>query len=131
MALRARQALEAWLTRRATLGWDDRSARLFGAFYTHPDRGSGDNRAEHKGGGQLDTSYLRRLLPRLAAKAGLSKTVYPHLLRHTRARQWSDERRQVRDIQAALGHKSLATTSIYLARLAPAGMGAGQRRRSA
>lgn len=124
-----REALTAWLTRREALGWDGRKAMLFGTFYTRPERDSGGNRAEHKGGAPLDTSYLRRLLPKLAAKAKLSKEVSPHLLRHTRAREWSDEGRPTADIQQALGHKSLATTSIYLARLAPAGMGAGQRGR--
>jgi site-specific recombinase XerD len=124
-----RQALTAWLTRRETLGWDGRSAVLFGTFYTRPERGSGDNSAA-KGGGPLDTSYLRRLLPKLGAKAKLTKEIHPHLLRHTRAREWSDAGFPVADIQHALGHKSLATTSIYLARLAPAGMGASQRGRA-
>lgn len=119
------QALSAWLTRRETLRWDGRKAMLFGTFYTRPERGSGDNSAA-KGGGPLDTSYLRRLLPALAAKAKLTKPVTPHLLRHTRAREWSDAGVPVAQIQQALGHKSLATTSIYLARLAPPGMGAGQ-----
>lgn len=125
-----RQAISAWLALRETLGWDGRKAYLFGTFYTRPARGSGDNSAA-KGGGPLDTSYLRRLLPKLAAKAKLTKEISPHLLRHTRAREWSDEGRPLADIQQALGHKSLATTSIYLARLAPAGMGADQPRRRA
>ena len=124
-----REALAAWLTRREALGWDGRSAVLFGTFYRRPDRDSGGNLAEPKGGRPLDTSYLRRLLPKLAAGAKLDKSVSPHLLRHTRAREWSDAGFPVADIQHALGHKSLATTSIYLARLAPAGMGAGQHGR--
>lgn len=82
-----------------------------------------------RSGRALDTSYMRRLLPKLAAAAKLDKPVSPHLLRHTRAREWSDAGFPVADIQHALGHKNLATTSIYLARLAPAGMGAGQNGR--
>jgi len=124
-----REALTAWLTRRDALGWDGRKAVLFGTFYARPERDHGGNRAEHKGGRPLDTSYLRRLLPKLAAGAKLTKEISPHLLRHTRAREWSDAGLPVADIQHALGHKSLATTSIYLARLAPAGMGAGQNGR--
>ncbi len=124
-----KQAVTAWLALRGTLGWDGRSAYLFGVFYTRPGRASGDNSAA-KGGDPLDTSYLRRLLPKLARAAKLAKDVSPHLLRHSRAREWSDEGRPTADIQQALGHKSLATTSIYLARLAPAGMGAGERGRS-
>jgi integrase/recombinase XerD len=121
-----RQAVSEWMTRRELLGWDGRSAVLFGTFYARPERDSGGNRTEAKGGGPLDTSYLRRLLPILAAKAKLKKDVSPHLLRHTRAREWSDRGVPTADIQQALGHKSLATTSIYLARIAPAGMGAGE-----
>ncbi len=122
-----REALSKWMAYRETLGWDGRKAYLFGTFYRRPAR----DHAELKGGAPLDTSYLRRLLPKLATKAKLTKEISPHLLRHTRAREWSDEGRPTADIQQALGHKSLATTSIYLARLAPAGMGAGQRGRSA
>ena len=121
-----REALTAWITRRETLGWDGRKAYLFGVFYARDSAGRA-----HKGGGPLDTSYLRRLLPKLAATARLDKPVTPHLLRHTRAREWSDAGIPVADIQQALGHKSLATTPIYLARLAPAGMGAAQRGRGA
>lgn len=121
-----REALAAWMTRRETLGWDGRKAYLFGVFYGRDAAGRA-----HRGGGPLDTSYLRRLLPKLAAAAKLEKPVTPHLLRHTRAREWSDRGFPVADIQHALGHKSLATTSIYLARLAPAGMGAAQHGRGA
>jgi site-specific recombinase XerD len=126
-----RQAVSEWMTLRELLGWDGRSAVLFGTFYERPERASGGNRTEAKGGTPLDTSYLRRLLPDLADKAGIGKDVSPHLLRHSRARQWSDRGVPTADIQHSLGHKSLATTSIYLARIAPAGMGAGEHGRAA
>lgn len=124
-----KQALAAWMTKRETLGWDDRSAHLFGVFYSRPGKADGDNVTIGKGGGKLDTSHLRRQIPALAKKAGIKKDPHPHLLRHTRAREWSDMGLPVADIQQALGHRNLATTSIYLARLAPAGMGAGQHGR--
>jgi integrase/recombinase XerD len=121
-----KQALAAWLTLREGLGWDGRSAYLFGSFHEKHDSGE----VTYKGGGELDTSYLRRLLPRLARRAKL-KATRPHLLRHTRAREWSDLGRPPADIQHDLGHKSLQTTSIYLARFASAGAGAGERGRGA
>lgn len=126
-----RQAVSEWMTLRELLGWDGRSAVLFGTFYERPERDTGGNRAEAKGGRPLDTSYLRRLLPDLAKRARIRKDVSPHLLRHTRAREWSDRGVPTADIQQALGHKSLATTSIYLRRLAPARMGAGEHGRAA
>jgi len=36
-------------------------------------------------GGQIDTSYVRRLLPRLAARAGVDRRMHAHGLRHTHA----------------------------------------------
>jgi site-specific recombinase XerD len=126
-----REALAAWIAKRDTLGWDNRSARLFGVFYTRPNLVSaGDRSAESKGGRKLDTSHLRRLLPRLARLAGIRKHMYPHLLRHSRARHWSDEGKPPADIQKWLGHSSLQTTSIYLDKMAPPGVGAGDRPRS-
>lgn len=126
-----REALTAWLAVRGTLGWDNRSAVLFGTFYTRPDGGFGARGGAKtaKGGGELNTAYLRQLTPKLAAKAGLKKKVNPHLLRHSRAREWSDQGRPPADIQHDLGHANLAITHLYLARLASAGAGAGERER--
>ena len=100
----ALKALEAWTAKRETLGWGD-GAYLFGAIYS---RGGGES------GGQLHTSYLRRLLPKLAAGAGIKKRVHPHMLRHTRAHELATGGVPVSTIQKALGHRSLATTSAYL-----------------
>jgi len=36
-------------------------------------------------GGRIDSSYVRRLLPRLARKAGIDRRVHAHGLRHTHA----------------------------------------------
>jgi site-specific recombinase XerD len=71
------------------------------------------------GGTPLATSYLRRLLPRLADRAGIEKRVHPHALRHTRAAELAAEGVPVNVIQQAPGHSSLATTSTYLAHIAP------------
>jgi len=70
-------------------------------------------------GRPLQPSYLRALLPRLAAKAGISKRVHPHGLRHTFAAELAREGVPVNEIQAWLGHKSLHTTTVYLNHVAP------------
>lgn len=62
-------------------------------------------------------SYVRRLLPKLAAKAGIDKRVHPHGLRHTHASELAAERLPLGAISAQLGHASIATTSIYVAKL--------------
>jgi integrase len=59
------------------------------------------------------------LFKRLARKAGIDKRVHPHGLRHTMAAQLAAEGVPMNVIQAQLGHSSLATTSRYLAHIAP------------
>ncbi|MGI8749969.1 MAG: tyrosine-type recombinase/integrase [Thermoleophilaceae bacterium] len=70
-------------------------------------------------GQKLDTSYVRRLLPRLAVQAGIEKRVHAHGLRHTHAFELAAEGIPPHLIQAQLGHDSLATTDRYLRHVAP------------
>ena len=70
-------------------------------------------------GGRLDTSYVRHLLPRLAARAGIARRVHAHGLRHTYAAELARERTPINVIRDALGHTSLAVTDRYLRDVAP------------
>ncbi len=70
-------------------------------------------------GGQIDTSYIRRLLPRLAARAGISRRVHAHGLRHTYAAELAGEHTPINIIRDALGHSTLAVTDRYLRDVAP------------
>lgn len=67
-------------------------------------------------GGRLDPSYLRHLLPRLAERAGLSKRVHMHALRHRYAVELEQEGAPLSVIRDLLGHSSIATTDSYLRR---------------
>src|SRR5438128_10296696 len=71
-------------------------------------------------GKPLATAYVRALMPRLARRAGIEKRVHAHGLRHTHAEELAYEGEPINLIQAQLGHSSLATTSRYLAHIAPA-----------
>jgi site-specific recombinase XerD len=95
--------LARWLDRRAALGLNGRYA----IFCTLR-------------GASLKSAYVRALLPRLAAKAGIEKRVHPHGLRHTHAAELAREGTPLNLIQAQLGHSSLATTDKYLRHIAPA-----------
>jgi site-specific recombinase XerD len=68
-------------------------------------------------GTPIDASYLRRLLPRLARRAGISKRCYMHGLRHAFASELEAEGAPLSAIRDLLGHANLATTDIYLRRL--------------
>jgi site-specific recombinase XerD len=65
-------------------------------------------------GGRLDTSYVRRMLPRLAKRAGIERRVHAHMLRHTFAAELAREGVTMPMIQRLLGHANLVTTSRYL-----------------
>jgi len=64
-------------------------------------------------GGPLHSSYVRRMVKRLAKKAGIAKDISPHTLRHTFATDLYRETKNIRLVQKALGHSSLSTTMIY------------------
>jgi site-specific recombinase XerD len=65
-------------------------------------------------GGPLHDQYVRLLLGRLAAKAGIDKRVHPHGLRHTFADELRAAGMDVGAISKLLGHSSIAVTSRYL-----------------
>ena len=70
-------------------------------------------RSRH-GGGQLDTSQVRRIVYAAARKAGLEKKVSPHWLRHAHASHALERAAPIHLVQATLGHASLSTTGRYL-----------------
>lgn len=70
-------------------------------------------------GTRLAASYLRSLMPRLAAKAGITKRVHPHCLRHTHAAELMAEGIPLNVIQRQLGHANLQVTSRYLDHIQP------------
>jgi site-specific recombinase XerD len=68
-------------------------------------------------GDEIDQSYVRHLLPRLARKTGIDKRTHVHGLRHAYAIELEREGATVSTIRDLLGHSSLATTDRYLRRL--------------
>ena len=82
--------VEEWLKARERLGIS-RRRRIFCTLAGQP----------------LDDSYIRHLLPRLAAKAAVDKRVHAHGLRHTHASELAKEGLPMNLLQAQLGHASL------------------------
>ncbi len=70
-------------------------------------------------GQPIQTVYVRNLLKRLAAKAGVEKRVTPHQLRHLFSHEMLSEGVGLHHIQRSLGHSAIATTSKYLDRFSP------------
>ena len=93
-------ALARWLDKRAALGLK-KAAPLFCTL----------------AGTQLSDGYVRDLLKRLAAHAGIDKRCHPHGLRHTYADELEKAGLPVSTISKLLGHSSIAVTSRYLGHL--------------
>jgi integrase len=69
------------------------------------------------GGTPLSADYVRGLLHRLAAVAGITKPVHPHGWRHTFAVELERAGMPVSVISKLLGHSSVAVTARYLEHL--------------
>ena len=107
--------LEQWLEKRRSLGINGRGTRpLFCTL----------------NGGKLDQSYVRRMLKRMARRAGIDKRVHPHGLRHTGASELRSEGVDIGVISKQLGHSSIATTARYLDHINPTVVIETMRRRS-
>ncbi|MGH3201724.1 MAG: tyrosine-type recombinase/integrase [Streptosporangiaceae bacterium] len=92
----ADDALMRWLDRRRELG--HRGAPLFCTL----------------DGAPLYPQYVRLLLKRLGAAAGVEKRVHPHGLRHTFAVELDAAGTSLSVISKLLGHHSVPTTARYL-----------------
>jgi integrase/recombinase XerC len=92
----AADALDQWLTLRATLARSDERA-LFVS----------------QRGARLSASQVRARLARMARAAGLPTHVHPHMLRHSFASHLLQSSGDLRAVQELLGHANIATTQIY------------------
>jgi len=93
---KAREAIAAWLEKRAVFAAADETA-LFVS----------------RRGTRLTPRAVELRLARWAKRSGLSQHVHPHMLRHSCASHLLQSSGDLRAVQEMLGHASIATTQIY------------------
>lgn len=82
-------------------------ARRAGPLFASRQQGSGP--VPHT----LTRQRVGQLVRGVAREAGITKRVYPHLLRHTVATRLLALGMDITDLQRFLGHESIATTRLY------------------
>ncbi len=63
--------------------------------------------------GRLTPRSIERIVKYYAIKAGISKKVTPHVIRHSFATDLLSNGADIRSVQMMLGHANIATTQIY------------------
>lgn len=74
----------------------------------------------------VTTRGLAWIIRSKAAKAGLARTVTPHMFRHTYASMALAAGHDIKTVQALLGHTDIKTTSLYLHIIKQADSGLGK-----
>lgn len=97
----ARRALKAYLEKRTDI--DDALFIQFG-------KNAGANESKSL---RLTPRSVERMVKRYAIKAGISRKVTPHVVRHSFATDLLQNGADLRSVQALLGHANIATTQVY------------------
>ncbi len=95
----AKQAVADYLKKRPAA---DLSEALFVSY------GRGGKRS-----GRLTSRSVERIVKHYAVKAGITRKVTPHVIRHSFATDLLEGGADLRSVQALLGHANIATTQVY------------------
>lgn len=101
MSDEARTALKKYLNKRTDLDCDALFVKVPGV----------DRKLDQEKG--LTTRSIERIIKEYAIKAGISKKVTPHIIRHCFATDLLGNGADLRSVQMLLGHANISTTQVY------------------
>jgi site-specific recombinase XerD len=96
----AKEAVAAYLKKRGDMG-----EALFVSY--------GRGRGKTKDLPRLTPRSVERMVKQHAIKAGITRKVTPHVIRHSFATDLLENGADLRSVQALLGHANIATTQVY------------------
>jgi integrase/recombinase XerD len=65
-------------------------------------------------GKKLSERYVQQMVKRYGEKAGISKNISPHTLRHSYATEFYRSTKDIETLRQILGHTDISTTTIYI-----------------
>ncbi|MBI4088408.1 tyrosine-type recombinase/integrase [Candidatus Kaiserbacteria bacterium] len=103
----AKKAVSEYLKKRG-----DMSDALF-VGYGKGKKGHSTSLGVNKDLSPLTPRSVERLVKQYAVKAGITRKVTPHIIRHSFATDLLENGADLRSVQALLGHANIATTQVY------------------
>ena len=65
-------------------------------------------------GSKLSARNIQAFVKRYGQRAGITKNISPHTLRHTYATQYYKQTKDIETLRRILGHSDISTTTIYI-----------------